>query len=301
MVNSANRRAVLRAAFGIAAVSAGLGHATLSSRRARAAGSGQGWVSVGSIAAQAIVDARVPLAAAGLGSEPERMDVTAHVLRFRGETVLVGAGFGAHPGLPQGDLVGALAARGLAPSQIDLVLLTHLHPEHVGGMVTADGAPVFANARVVCCRTEWRWWNETDRPAGLPTAYQRFVPLARAATRPYAQAQRPVTFTGTETVSQGIVGFPALGHTAGHSLFRLVDGSSRLLTLGDTVLHATQLADPNRTSALDQHPESAARTRRQILGDAVRERWPVIGSQLAAPTVGRVRSNADGFVLDPWA
>jgi len=144
---------------------------------------------------------------------------------------------------PQGMKSGEI---GLAASAVDLVLLTHLHPEHIGGLVTAKGKPVFTNARVVSCRTEWRWWNQNDRPAGLPEGYLRFVPLARAATRPYEQAARLRTFSGTETVSDGIVGFPALGHTPGHSLYEFTEGRTVVLQLKTKIARRRTIMNSGR-------------------------------------------------------
>ncbi len=261
-----------------------------------------GWASVGPIRIAAIHDATltVPAAEAGFseGSAPLSKDVMVHVLRFRGETVLVGVGVGDHGVLPRGRLIDGLAALGLQPSDIDLILLTHLHPEHVGGLVDRAGNPVFANARVVSCRTEWRWWNHNDRPAGLPERYLPFVPLARMATHPYQAAGRLITFSGTEVVSAGVTGFPALGHTAGHSLYRLEEGAGRVLTLGDAVhLPERQIANPDALLALDQNPRSAASTRRWILDQAARENLAVIGSHIAKPAVARVSRAGQGFAL----
>lgn len=259
------------------------------------------WTSVGPIRVAAIRDASTALSAAGVEAGSARMETMVHVLRFRGETVLIGAGFGAHPGMPHGGMIDRLAELGLSPANIDLVLLTHLHPEHVGGMATAQGEPVFPNARVVSCRTEWRWWNHNDQPSGLPAAYLPFVRLARLSTAPYERAGRLVTFTGTETVSPGIVGFPALGHTAGHSLYRLTDGAHAVLTLGDIVHGPEQIADPSLQTALDQSPRSAVSTRRFVLDQAAREGVAVVGSHIASPKVGRVSRLGAGFALAPWA
>lgn len=222
--------------------------------------------------------------------------VVTNYLRFRGRNVLVGTGSGGRLG-HRSQLIDGLGALGFAPPDIDLVLLTHLHPEHVGGLVTRDDAPVFTKATVVCCRTEWRWWNTNERPAGLPERYLPFVELARTATRPYEQANRLMTFSGTEVVAAGVTGFPALGHTAGHSLYLLEDGGSTVLTLGDLV-HATalQVSNAGIETRLDVDSRLAAATRRSMLGEAADKGYAVVGNHLALPAARVVRKGA-GFEL----
>jgi glyoxylase-like metal-dependent hydrolase (beta-lactamase superfamily II) len=124
------------------------------------------------------------------------------------------------------------------------------------------------------------------------------VETARAATRPYQQADRIRFFSGTAEVAPGITGMPALGHTAGHSIFRFTDGPSSLLTLGDLVhLPALQLAQPDVQTRLDMQPDLAASSRRRFLQEAASNREFVIGSHIASHTVARVRAQGEGFVL----
>jgi glyoxylase-like metal-dependent hydrolase (beta-lactamase superfamily II) len=223
--------------------------------------------------------------------------VVANFLHFKGRNVLIGTGSGGRLG-PRSQLLDGIAALGLSAVDIHLILLTHLHPEHVGGLISANGTPVFTNATVVSCRTEWRWWNTNDRPAGLPDRYLPFVELARAATRPYQQAGRLVTFSGTEVVAEGITGFPALGHTAGHSLYLLEDGGASVLTLGDLVhAAALQIANPDISTHLDIDPALAARTRRSVLADAADRKHAVVGNHIAAPGVSRVVRKGPSFEL----
>lgn len=262
-------------------------------------------ISLGPIRAAALIDHQAELSPQDLimpsgALRPTTSDLASPVvtnyLRFRNRNVLIGTGSGGRLG-QRSRLIDGLAAHGLAPADIDLILLTHLHPEHVGGLIETSGTPIFAKATVVCCRTEWRWWNTSERPAGLPERYLPFVDLARSATRPYEQAGRLVTFTGTEVVAPGITGFPALGHTAGHSLFLLEDNGSTVLTLGD-VLHAAalQLSSPGIGTRLDVDPGLAADTRRSMLGDAADMRYAVVGNHVALAGARVVRKGS-GFEL----
>lgn len=265
-------------------------------------------VSVGSIRATTVMDHSADLSSSDLllstgAPAPALSDlaspVVANILRFKGRNVLVGTGSGGRLGA-RSQLIEGLAVLGMSAADINLILLTHLHPEHVGGLIAADGSAVFPNATVVSCRTEWRWWNTSDRPAGLPERYLPFVALARAATRPYEQAGRLVTFSGTEVVAEGITGFPALGHTAGHSLYLLQDGGSTVLTLGD-VVHAVrlQVANPGISTRLDIDPTLSANTRRSILADAADKKYVVVGNHFDAPGVARVVRKGSGFEFAP--
>jgi len=192
-------------------------------------------VSIGPVRAAALIDQQGELSPQDLlmssgAISPTTGDLASplvtNYLRFRNRHVLVGTGSGGRLG-ERSQLIDGLAAQGLAPANIDLILLTHLHPEHVGGLIGHDGSAVFAKATVVCCRTEWRWWNSNERPAGLPERYLPFIYLARSATRPYEQTGRLVTFTGTEVVAPGITGFPALGRSRPGSCGNCVSGALR--------------------------------------------------------------------------
>lgn len=259
-----------------------------------------GFVTVGGTRIASVIDARIPMTPAGLGANTTMIDIVVNVLQYRGENVLVGTGLGDHPETAKGSLLAGLSDLGLAPADIDLIILTHLHPEHVGGLINRDGSPVFENARVVSCRTEWRWWNNNDAPRGLSEGYLPFVQRARAATRPYDDAGKLITFSGTEVVSDGVTGFPALGHTAGHSLFEFADGDRTLLTIGDLIFDPTsQLTNLTLDSGLDIDPGAAAATRRSILGRAAGENLVVFGSQLSSAPAFQVATVNNGFALTP--
>ncbi len=265
-------------------------------------GASVAWTRAGGMSVLALLDSSIELSSGDVPSasagEQLFKPILAHVVQFRGQRVLVGTGAGGLGGATTPQLIPQLARAGLRPADIDVVLLTHLHPEHVGGMVHPGGGAVFTNAKVVCCRTEWRWWNESDNPPGLPARYRPFVGTARSATRAYAD--RVIFFSGTAEVVPGIVGTPALGHTAGHSVFRFVDGSASLLAMGDLVhLDPLQTVRPLLQTRLDTDPLLAAQTRQQFLQQAASERDYVIGSHVDRVSVGRVERLRDGFNFVP--
>jgi glyoxylase-like metal-dependent hydrolase (beta-lactamase superfamily II) len=179
----------------------------------------------------------------------------------------------------------ALAAAGYAPDQVDVVVLTHMHGDHIGGMTT-DGAPTFANARYVTGRAEYEFW------AGAANeGFEKNV-------RPFADR---MTFIGDgASVAGGITGIDAFGHTPGHMAFRIEDGGAALVLIADAANHYVwSLAHPDWEVSFDRDKSAAAATRRRLLGMLAAERTPFIGYHMPFPAMGFVEARGDGFHYVP--
>src|ERR1700720_4281951 len=145
--------------------------------------------------------------AKGLNEDPHMLDVVdSGFLVDTGEKlILVDAGAGAWwGGAPLGRLVGSLRSAGYTPEEVDLVLVTHLHSDHVGGLTTQDGKRVFPNADVYVAKAESDFWLSPEIAAKAPKEAQPFFQSAQAIAGPYIKAGKWHTFTGSEAIVDGM-------------------------------------------------------------------------------------------------
>ncbi|MBF9030532.1 MBL fold metallo-hydrolase [Rhodobacterales bacterium HKCCE3408] len=181
----------------------------------------------------------------------------------------------------------ALASAGYTPDQIDVVVLTHMHGDHIGGLMT-DGAPTFPNARYVTGQTEWDYWAGAENEG------------FEANVRPFADQMTFLT-DGQDAVT-GISAHAAFGHTPGHMVFRVSSEDKGLMIMGDLANHAVwSLAHPEWEVLFDSDKAMAAESRRRVLDMAAADRIPAIFYHLPFPALGHVETSGDAFRWVPAA
>lgn len=197
------------------------------------------------------------------------------------ELVLFDTGLGA-----EGTLA-ALAAAGVTPDQVDVVVLTHMHGDHIGGLMAADGVtPTFANARYVTGSAEHNHW-------------------AAAANEGFDKNVKPlndkITFLDDGgSVTSGITAMLAAGHTPGHMIYRIESAGAGLVITADTANHYVwSLQKPDWEVRFDADKAVAAATRRSVFGMIAADRLPFIGYHMPFPALGYVEAAGDGFRYVP--
>lgn len=239
---------------------------------------------------------RAALAAAGLPGTTFRNPYNQTVVTGRPGMVLIDTGFGqgAPPGLGQRNL--AMRAAGLDPAGVTLVLISHFHGDHVGGLLAPDGSPAFPNAAIKVPAAEWAFWTDEAAVSRGPEAWRNFATDARRRLAPYeARIER---FAPGAEVAPGITALATPGHTPGHVSFLLSDGDAQCLVIGDAVLTpALFVAHPEWTPAFDMDKAQAVATRKALLDRAATERVPVIGYHFDFPATGRVERAGTGYRL----
>jgi len=171
--------------------------------------------------------------------------VNAYLVNTGQRLILVDAGAAKLFGPTLGHIVDNLKAAGYRPEQVDTVLLTHLHGDHVNGLVTADGQRVFVNAEVWSAKADNDFWLSETIAAQAPQEAQGFFKMSRDAAAPYLAAGRWKTFDGERELAPGVSSVDTHGHTPGHASYLFRSGEQRLLVLGDIVHnHAVQFARP---------------------------------------------------------
>lgn len=188
-------------------------------------------------------------------------------------------------GLAPEGITGALAAAGYTPDQIDLVVLTHMHGDHIGGLMT-NGAPTFANARYVAGAAEHNHW--------MGAANEGFD----ANVRPLNDRITFLDDGGSAT--SGVTAMLAAGHTPGHMIHIVESEGQRLAITADTANHFVwSLAHPDWEVRFDADKAAAAATRRAVFGMIAAERMPFVGYHMPFPALGFVETAGDGFRYVP--
>jgi glyoxylase-like metal-dependent hydrolase (beta-lactamase superfamily II) len=200
------------------------------------------------------------------------------VLVRRGDRVtLIDAGYGR-------TIFEKMAGLGIAPEQVDEVLLTHMHGDHIGGMLR-DGVSAFPNATVSLAQKEFDYWNEAAGKQAL------------AVFEAYAGSLKMLSPVGIDsTIGEGITPVAAYGHTPGHTMFMIEDGGERLLVWGDlTHAMAVQMPRPEISVRYDVDPAAARESRLEVLRVVAAQGIPVVGMHIPATLPGDVTPDGTGY------
>lgn len=227
--------------------------------------------------------------------------INTFLIRSRGRAVLIDAGSGTYLGPTAGHVIANLKACGVEPSDIDAVLLTHMHPDHSAGLTDREtGKPFFRNAELVAHENEPKHWFDDAQMAKASDLYKVLhFQMTREQVAPYRDRLR--TFTSGE-VLPGITAMPLHGHTPGHSGYVIGTGREQLLIWGD-IIHVPeiQFARPEIVMVPDLDPEAAEASRRKILDTAAAEGFLVAGMHMHFPGFGHVARDGKAYKLHPEA
>ncbi len=197
-----------------------------------------------------------------------------------------------------GKLVQNLKTVGIAPEDIDTVILTHGHPDHLGGNTDVGGKPVFTNARYIISRDEWDFWMSGQAELKLDEHSREILVGYARKNLPPIQNQLDLVDYGME-ILPGVQTVAAPGHTPGHMALTISSEGEQLLCLSDTVLHPIHLEQPDWYAAVDLDPGLVEATRRRILDKAATEKALVIAFHFPFPGLGHVSQSGDTWRWQP--
>lgn len=187
------------------------------------------------------------------------------------------------------------ALEGIEAASVTDIILTHMHADHIGGLLGDDPFP---NAKIHVSKAEWDFWSSPALIETAPEEMHPMIQLVQSITGPLSD--RLVLHEGEVDLGDGITLLPLPGHTPGHMGVRLVDGGDSLTLIGDAVIaQDIQFATPQVSYLLDVAPEAAVATRVALLERLAESGDLFAATHLSFPGVGRVRRAANGFAYDP--
>ena len=224
--------------------------------------------------------------------------VNSFIIEDANGVTLIDGGTGDLLGPPTGHLVNNMRAAGFQPEDVTTLLATHLHPDHVGGIYTSEGAAVFPNAELVVSEDDHRFWTDAGMQAQAPEAARFLWDIAGSALGAYSGRVR--RFQGASDVLPGISPVALPGHTPGQCGFQIADGDETLLIWADLIHVAPlQLRRPDIVFAFDVDPELAVTTRQTTLDMVATDGIQVAGMHLPFPGTGHIVRDENAFALVP--
>jgi glyoxylase-like metal-dependent hydrolase (beta-lactamase superfamily II) len=230
-----------------------------------------------------------------VGNPKMQTAVNAYLINTGSHLVLVDTGAAKLFGPSLGYVLQNMKAAGYEPGQVDTVVITHLHGDHMGGLNDVSGQPIFPKARVLVSQADNDFWLSQKVAEEAPAKAQPYFKMARDTAAPYLASGQWHTFSDGSVLVPGIEAVKANGHTPGHTAYAVESEGQKLLIWGDVVhAHAVQFARPGVSIEFDVDQKQAIATRRSLMKAMAASKSLVAGMHLPFPGLGHVRAEGKG-------
>lgn len=214
--------------------------------------------------------------------------------------ILVDTGAGQCIGDTAGNLLANMKAAGYEAAQVDSVLLTHLHLDHVCGLVDKQGAALFPNATVYAAKAEADYWLDPQHLAQAPAAAKEYFEIPKRALAPYVASQRLSTFTAPTSPLAAVQVQATAGHTPGSTAYRFESKGQSIVFIGDMIHNvAVQFAHPEVAIRFDTDPKQAVKTREAAFAELAKSGSWVAAAHLPFPGIGHITTEQKAFNWAP--
>ena len=247
-------------------------------------------------------DVNAALTAAFLPPNILPVSFTALLVNTDGKLALIDTGTAGQIADSAGVMRDNLAVAGIAPEAIDIILISHFHPDHIDGIKTKDGDKVFRNAEILVPEPEWTFWMDDGNMSRASGPVHRYFLNARRIFKDIAK--EVVRFQPGAEVAPGITSVAAYGHTPGHTAFAIHSGSQSMLAMSDTAREPFLFVrHPQWQPSYDMDGPLAAKTRMAMLDRAAADRMPIEAYHFPFPACGHIVKSGSGYDLLPvmWA
>ncbi len=230
---------------------------------------------------------------------PVETSINAFLINTGARLVLIDTGTGGLSGPTAGTLLANLRAAGYQPEQVDDVLVTHMHGDHVGGLAH-DGAAVFPNATVHAGKGDVDYYLNADKMAAAPDAAKGGFRMAMNSMAPYVTARHFQPIGADGEVVPGIRSWATPGHTPGHTSYVVESQGQKLIVTGDLIhVAAVQFDHPGVTISFDSDGDNARASRARVFRQAADDGTLIAAAHLQFPGIGRIKANGDGWRFVP--
>ena len=246
-------------------------------------------------------DTKAALIAGGLKADFVPITFSVMVAKIGGKLVMFDSGTGGQVSPKAGLMMSkGMAAAGIDPGKIETILVTHLHPDHIFGLMAKDtNAQVFPNAEIVIAAKEYGFWMDPALIGKLPDGYKPVVQRLQSVFPGWKNVRQ---IEADKEVIPGVHSVATYGHTPGHTSYMLGSGKSVLHVLGDVSnIPALFLKHPNWQAVFDSDGDMAAATRHAVMDRVVAEGSMVAGYHYPFPAAGSIAKDGDGYAFTPAA
>jgi len=232
-------------------------------------------------------------------ASPVETSVTGYLVNTGTKVVLIDTGAGNLFGPTLGNLVNNLKAAGYQPEQVDEIYITHMHADHVGGLMAGDKL-AFPNATVRADKRDADFWLSQANLDAAPEGAKGFFKGAMTLLNPYVAAGKFQPFDGAGALVPGIKAVSTYGHTKGHTSYLVESKGQKLAVLGDLMhVAAVQFVNPSVTIEFDTDAKMAAVQRKKVYAESAKQRYWIAVAHLPFPGMGHIRAEGQGYVYVP--